>query len=219
MRETCRELEILFVADEVITGFGRTGPLFGCEHEDVVPDIMTMAKGLTSGYCPMGAVMLSDGVYDAIRDGTSGGAPIGHGLTYSAHPVSAAVGLEVLRLYTQGGIIENGQAVGPLFERLLTGLSDHPLVGDVRSRGLLAGVELVVDKEVKTKPPESLNFAQHLAKATYANGLIIRAFPDGTAGFAPPLCCTEEEIALIVERFRRSLDDVLNIKEIRNAVR
>jgi adenosylmethionine-8-amino-7-oxononanoate aminotransferase len=218
MREACRELGILFVADEVITGFGRTGPLFGCEYDDVVPDLMTLAKGLTAGYCPMGGVMLSDGFYEAIRDGTEEGVPVGHGLTYSAHPVSAAVGREVLRLYTEGGLLENGRAVGGRFERRLAQLADHPLVGDVRSRGLLAAVELVTDKATKTKPAAALRVGERMLQTAYRNGLIIRGFADGTAGFAPPLCCTDEEIELIVARFEKTLDDLMDIKEIRDAV-
>lgn len=143
MRQACRDLGILFVADEVITGFGRTGPLFACEHESVEPDIMTLAKGLTAGYSPMGALILSDNIYRAIADGTAGDEIIGHGFTYSGHPVSAAVGLEVLRLYLEGGLLENGKAIGAYFEQRLAELSAHPLVGDVRSKGLLAAVELV----------------------------------------------------------------------------
>ncbi len=106
MREFCRAHDILFVADEVITGFGRTGPLFACSEDEVVPDFMTTAKGLTSGYVPMGAVFMADHVYETIAEG-AGAAAVGHGYTYSAHPVSAAVGLEVLRLY-ENGLLENG---------------------------------------------------------------------------------------------------------------
>lgn len=218
MRETCRELGLLFIADEVITGFGRTGPLFGCEHEAVVPDLMTIAKGLTAGYSPMGAVMLSERFYREIADNAPKGTAIGHGLTYSGHPVSAAVGLEVLRLYTEGGILENGQEVGAYFCERLAGLADHPLVGDVRARGLLAGVELVTSKRNKTKPDPALKLPELLAAKGYENRLIFRAFADGVAGFAPPLCCTRDEIDLIVERFERTLDDTLDIKEIRNAI-
>ena len=109
MRDAARELDILFVVDEVITGFGRTGPMFACEAEGVEPDLMTLAKGLTSGYVPMGATMLSEQVYAGIADGAPAGAPIGHGATYSAHPVGAAVALEVLRLYDEGGVLANGQ--------------------------------------------------------------------------------------------------------------
>jgi len=218
MQDTCRELDILFIVDEVITGFGRTGPLFACEHEGLEPDLMTVAKGLTSGYAPMGAVFLSDRLYRAIADNTPPGVAIGHGLTYSGHPVSAAVGLEVLRLYEEGGILANGQAVGGYFAGRLGSLRDHPLVGDIRTKGLLAGVELVTDKAAKTRPAAGLGLPAALARIGYDNKLIFRAFNDGIVGFAPPLCITREEIDLLVERFGKSLDDLLEIKEIRDAV-
>src|SRR3546814_964385 len=101
MQQTCRDLDILFAVDEVITGFGRTGPLFACEHEGLTPDILTVAKGLTAGYAPMGATFLSDRIYRAIADNTPPGVAVGHGMTYSGQPVSAAIGLEVLRLYEE----------------------------------------------------------------------------------------------------------------------
>jgi putrescine aminotransferase len=216
--ELCRELDILFIADEVITGFGRTGPMFACEHEDVVPDLMTIAKGLTSGYSPMGAVLLSDKFFRSIADHAPAGAAIGHGFTYSGHPVSAAVGLAVLKLYTDGGILANAQAVGPLFEQRLGALADHPLVGEVRSKGLLAGVELVTNKQTKAKPDPALKMHDHLARIGYENGVIFRAFADGIVGFAPPLCCSKDDINLIIDRFTKTLDTVLEISEIRNAV-
>jgi putrescine---pyruvate transaminase len=192
--------------------------LFACEHEGVIPDIMTVAKGLTAGYAPMGAVFLSDPVYRAIADRTPSGEIVGHGFTYSAHPVSAAVGLEVLRLYLEGGLLENGRKIGDYFESRLAELIHHPLVGDVRSRGLLAGVELVTDKMTKQKPSADLRIGPTLAKLGYQNGLIFRAFADGVVGFAPPLCCEVAEIDLLMERFRKTLDDLLNIKEVRDAL-
>lgn len=218
MRKLCRDLGILFVADEVITGFGRTGPLFACEHENVEPDIMTIAKGLTSGYAPMGAVLLSNKIYRAMADNTASGDVIGHGFTYSGHPVSAAVGLEVLRLYLEGGILANGQKVGAYFEKLLADFINHPLVGDVRSKGLLAGVEIVASKKTKKKFDAQLGLSGLMAKTGYDNGLIFRAFADGTIGFAPPLCCTHDDIDLLMERFRKTLDQVLAVKEVRNAL-
>ena len=218
MREACRELDILFVVDEVITGFGRTGPMFACEHEGVEPDLMTIAKGLTAGYSPMGAVLMSDRVYRTIADNAPVGASIGHGFTYSAHPVSAAVGLEVLRLYTDGGIVANGLARGPAFAERLQALSSHPLVGDVRVKGLLAGVELVTNKATKAKPEPALNLADHLARIGYDKGVIFRAFADGTVGFAPPLVATADELDEMVARFAATLDEVMNIAEIRDAV-
>lgn len=218
MRRTCRNLDILFVADEVITGFGRTGPLFACERENVQPDLMTLAKGLTSGYSPMGAVLLSERIYRAMADNTPAGVPIGHGFTYSAHPVSAAVGLEVLRLYLEGGLLANGQRVGAYFEQRLRALADHPLVGDVRACGLLAGVELVMNKATKRKPDSSLKLSDTLTRIGYRHKLMFRAFADGTVGFAPPLCCSNADIDLIIERFTRTLDDTLQVQEIRHAV-
>lgn len=219
MREVTRELGILLLVDEVITGFGRAGPIFACEAEDVAPDLMTVAKGLTSGYSPMGALFVSDSIYQTIRDGRPEGIPVGHGLTYSAHPVSAAVANATLDLYLEGGILANGQAAGRLFAKGLQGLADHPLVGDVRSRGMLAGVELVVDKPAKTKPDGSLRISERLAERGYANRLIFRAFADDIIGLAPPLCCTAEEIGLIIDRLRLTLDDLLEVPEIRAAVR
>lgn len=218
MRETCRELDILFVADEVITGFGRTGPMFGCEYEDVAPDIMTVAKGLTSGYVPMGATILSERVYRAIADANPAGAPIGHGFTYSAHPVSAAVGLEVLKLYTDGGLLENGRRVGQYFMDRLGEFGGHPLVGEVRGRGLLAAVELVVDKEKRTKPDPALGLGAKLFEHGYDNGLIFRAFSDDVIGFAPPLCFSNDDVDRLVDRLRRTLDWALEMKYVRDAM-
>ncbi len=218
MRETCRELGILFVADEVITGFGRTGTMFACEHEGVVPDLMTMAKGLTSGYVPMGAVVMSEPVYQAIADGAGPDAPVGHGFTYSGHPVSAAVGLAVLKLYTEGGLVENGRRMG---ERLMAGLgalAGHPLVGEARGRGMLVALELVSHKGEKRKFDPALKLGERIFACAYENGLIVRAFPDGVIGFAPPLTCTPDEIDLIVERTRKTLDQVLDWADIRKSL-
>jgi len=217
MRETCRDLDILFVADEVITGFGRTGPLFACETEEVVPDMMTVAKGLTSGYVPMGALLMREEIYQTIAE-SAGAAAVGHGFTYSAHPVSAAAGLATLKLYTEGGLLANGQKMGERFNAGLERLRDHPLVGDVRGRGLLAAVELVSDKAAKTKFDPDLKLSERLFEAAYRNGLILRAFTDDVLGFAPPLSCTANEIDLIVERVRSTLDSVLDLKEVRAAI-
>lgn len=217
MRETCRDLDILFVADEVITGFGRTGPLFACEMEEVVPDMMTVAKGLTSGYVPMGALFMREEIYQTIAE-SAGAAAVGHGFTYSAHPVSAAAGLATLKLYTEGGLLANGQTMGDRFNARLERLRDHPLVGDVRGRGLLAAVELVSDKAAKTKFDPDLKLSERLFEAAYRNGLILRAFTDDVLGFAPPLSCTEDEIDLIVERVRSTLDTVLDLKEVRAVI-
>ena len=216
MRDLCAELDILFVADEVITGFGRTGPLFACAEEGVVPDLMTTAKGLTSGYVPMGAVFMSDPVYQTIADHAGAGA-VGQGITYSGHPVSAAVGLAVLDLY-EGGLLDNGVAMGARLQAGLATLADHPLVGDVRGRGMLAALELVTDKEAKTPLPAAADPSHRVFDRAWENGLVIRAFGNGALGYAPPLCCTAEEIDAIVERTRLTLDQTLEDPDVRAAM-
>jgi adenosylmethionine-8-amino-7-oxononanoate aminotransferase len=218
MSIACRELGILFVVDEVITGFGRTGPLFACEAEGVEPDLMTVAKGLTAGYAPMGAVLLSQSVYSAIADGSPDGAPIGHGYTYSAHPVSAVIGLEVLRLYHEGGVLANGIARGPRFQQGLQQLLQHPLVGDARQRGLVGALELVADKKTRRAFDPALRLSDLIGRTAYRNGLIFRAFTDNILGFAPALCYTADEMDLLFERLQRTLDDVLAVSDVRAAL-
>ncbi|MGG7516715.1 aspartate aminotransferase family protein [Allorhizobium undicola] len=218
MRDLCKHYGILFVADEVITGFGRTGPLFASTQDNIVPDFMTTAKGLTSGYVPMGAVFMADHVYQVIADG-AGASAVGHGYTYSAHPVSAAVGLEVLRLYEEGGLLENGVRAGARLMAGLEGLRDHPLVGDVRGRGMLAAIELVTDKTAKTPLPAEAAPARRVFDRAWENGLVIRAFANGVLGYAPPLCCTDNEIDLIVERTARTLDQTLEDPDVRRAMK
>ncbi|WP_413657927.1 aspartate aminotransferase family protein [Paraburkholderia phenoliruptrix] len=219
MRDACRRLDILFVADEVITAFGRTGPMFACEHEDVEPDLMTIAKGLTAGYAPMGAVLMSDAIYQGIADGSKPGEPVGHGQTYSAHPVSAAIGLEVLRLYTEGGLLANGQEQAPRFAAGLDSLLDHPLVGDSRHLGLLGAVELVSSKATRARFDPSLQLADRIFEAAGRNKIIFRAFGDNILGFAPALCFSAKEVDIMVERVRKTLDDVLEIADVRRALK
>jgi adenosylmethionine-8-amino-7-oxononanoate aminotransferase len=219
MREACRKLGILFVADEVITGFGRTGPLFACEGEGVEPDLMTVAKGLTAGYAPMGAVLMSDAIYQGIADGGDVSAAIGHGYTYSAHPVSAAIGLEVIRLYHEGGLLANAQAQAPRFAQGLDALLAHPLVGDSRHRGLLGALELVADKESKRGFDAALKLPDRIAAAAYGNGLVFRAFGDNILGFAPALCYTEANFDMMFERLTKTLDDVLAQSDVRDALK
>ncbi len=161
--------------------------MFACEAEGVEPDLMTLAKGLTSGYVPMGATMLSESIYAGIADGAPAGVPIGHGATYSAHPVGAAVALEVLRLYNEGGVLANAQRVAPSFAAGLDALLQHPLVGDARHRGLLGALELVSDKATKRGFDPALGLPDRIFAAAYRNGLVFRCFGDNILGFAPAL--------------------------------
>jgi putrescine---pyruvate transaminase len=216
LRDLCSRHGILFIADEVITGFGRTGPLFACSEDDIAPDFMTTAKGLTSGYAPMGAVFMSDKVYDVIADG-AGNAAVGHGQTYSGHPVSAAVGLAVLKLY-EDGLLDNGVRSGRRLMAGLESLRDHPLVGDVRGRGMRAAIEFVVDKEKKIPLPAAADPSRRIFDRAWENGLVVRAFAQGVIGYAPPLCCTESEIDAMIERTRKTLDQTLDDPDVRRAL-
>ncbi|NRF67505.1 aspartate aminotransferase family protein [Aquincola sp. S2] len=218
MADAARELDILFVVDEVITGFGRTGPMFACDAEGVEPDLMTLAKGLTAGYVPLGATMLSEKVYAGIADGAPAGTAIGHGATYSAHPVGAAVALEVLRLYEEGGILAHGEQVAPRFAQGLEALRAHPLVGDARHRGLLGALELVSDKASKRGFDASLGLADRIFNIGYRNGLVFRSFGDHILGFAPALTITEPELDQVFLRLRKTLDEVLEARDVRAAL-
>lgn len=206
VRQLCDEYEMLMIADEVITGFGRTGPMFACQSESVSPDMMTVAKGLTSGYIPMGATLLQEHIYQTIAQHAPSTSPIGHGQTYSGHPVAAAVAHAVLDLY-EGGILANGQAVGRYFEERLQSLSSHPWVGEVRVRGMLGAIELVANKTTKEKPPASLALGQKILARAMQNGLIFRAFADDILGFAPALNYTRDDVDLLILRLQRSIDE------------
>jgi adenosylmethionine-8-amino-7-oxononanoate aminotransferase len=219
MGDVCRELDILFVVDEVITGFGRTGPMFACDAEGATPDLMTVAKGLTSGYAPMGALLMSDAVYSGIADGAPAGVPIGHGATYSAHPVSAAIALEVLRIYEEGGLLAHARGVAPHFAAGLDALAAHPLVGESRHRGLLGALELVSDKATRRGFDPALGLADRVFDTGYRNGLVFRSFGDHILGFAPALCYTEDEFAQLFARLTKTLDDVLDAPDVRRAMK
>ena len=218
MADACRALGILFAVDEVITGFGRTGPLFACEAEGVEPDLMTVAKGLTAGYAPMGALLMSEAIYRAIAEAAGTELAVGHGQTYSAHPVSAAIGLEVLRLYHEGGLLANGVAQAPHFAQGLQDLLAHPLVGDARSRGLLGALELVADKGSKRGFDPGLRLSDRISEAAYRNRLVFRAFGDNILGFAPALCYTAGEFELLFARLKTTLDEVLEQPDVRKAL-
>jgi len=210
--------KILMIVDEVITGFGRTGPIFACSAENVEPDLMTLAKGLTSGYVPMGATMLSEKVCAGIADAAPASMTIGHGATYSSHPVGAAVALEVLRLYEEGGVLASGQRVATHFAAGLDALKEHPLVGDVRHRGLLGALERVTDKTHKRGFDSALGLSDRLFSTAYGNGLMLRSFADPILGFAPALTFSEAGFEQMFARLKKTLDDVLAAPDVRAAL-
>lgn len=198
MRAACDKLGILLIVDEVITGFGRTGPMFACEHEGVSPDLMTLAKGLTSGYAPMGATLISEQVYAAIAEAGSDGTPFGHGQTYAGHPVSAAIANATLDLY-ENGLLKNGTDVGGYFQSRLRPLENLDIVGQVRGQGMLAGLELVADKQTRAKPDANLKPGQKILAHAFAEGLVFRAFADDILGFAPSLNYTKADVDTLIE--------------------
>ncbi|MEP6145968.1 MAG: aspartate aminotransferase family protein [Nisaea sp.] len=192
--------DILLIADEVVTGFGRLGSMMGSDHYGIEADIITIAKGLTSAYAPLSGSIISDKVWKVLEQGTDELGPIGHGWTYSAHPIGAAAGVANLDLIDRLGLVDNAREMGAYFNKALAdALGSHAHVGDVRGEGLLAAVEVVEDKEKRTFFDPSRKIGPAMASALLEQGVIARAMPQGDIlGFAPPLCLTREEADIIV---------------------
>ena len=206
IKEILAKYDILFVADEVICGFGRTGEWFGSDFYDLKPDMMTIAKGLTSGYIPMGGLIVRDEVVAVLNEGGD----FNHGFTYSGHPVAAAVALENIRILRDEKIIENAHnETAPYLQKRLRELNDHPLVGEVRGVGLLGAIELVQDKATR-KRYEGRGAGMICRQFCFDSGLIMRAVGD-TMIIAPPLVISKDEIDELVTKARQCLDLTLAI--------
>lgn len=208
VQKVLKKHDVLFVADEVICGFGRTGSMWGSETYGIRPDLVTCAKQLSSAYLPIGAVLMSEDIYGALRSHSAKLGVFGIGLTYGGHPVSAAVALETLRIYEEDDILGHVQAISPHFQKRLQALEDHPLVGDARGAGLIGGLELVKDKVTKENfdpaekvGPMAVEEAQHL-------GLLNRATPFDTFALCPPLIVTEADIDDIFDKTEAALNAV-----------
>ncbi len=196
--------DVLLIADEVICGFGRTGEAFGSVTFGIKPDIMVMAKALSSSYLPISAVMISDKLYQAIADNSAKIGTFGHGYTYAGNPVSAAVALETLKIYEERKLFDHARRVG---ERLQSGLrkfADRPYVGEVRGVGLIGAVELVADKASKTLFDPAGKVGAYLVGRAQAHGVILRNLVDSVA-FSPPLIITEEQVDDMLARFEQAL--------------
>ena len=203
IQDICRRHDILFIADEVITGFGRTGYWFASQRMNLAPDMMTMAKGLTSGYVPMSAVMVGDRVAERL---ISDGGEFYHGFTYSGHPVAAAVALANLDIIEGEGLIERVRDdTGPYLGEALAPLTDHPLVGEVRTYGMLAAIELVKSKEGPELFADVGTVGMMCRDHAVANGLMMRAVRDGMI-LSPPLTFTRDDIDATVAIARTALD-------------
>jgi len=202
IREILAKYDILFVADEVICGFGRTGEWFGSDYYGNQPDLMTIAKGLTSGYVPMGGLVVSDKIYQQIKQVGD----FNHGFTYSGHPVAAAVGLENIRILREEKVVERVKTdIAPYFQQRLRELANHPLVGEVRGVGLLGAIELVKDKASRARYPEEQAVGMICRGHCFTNGLIMRAVGD-TMIIAPPLVISKSEIDELVAKAAQCLD-------------
>jgi L-2,4-diaminobutyrate transaminase len=202
--------DILLVADEVVTGFGRLGSMFGSDHYGIEPDLITIAKGLTSAYAPLSGSIVDDKMWSVLEKGTDENGPIGHGWTYSAHPIGAAAGIANLKLIDQLQLINNAGNVGQyLNEQMTTALASHPNVGDVRGEGMLCAVEFVADKEKRQFFEPSKKIGPQIAAALLEKGVIGRAMPQGDIlGFAPPFCLTTDEADEIVSKTKAVVENM-----------
>jgi 4-aminobutyrate--pyruvate transaminase len=201
--------DILLIADEVITGFGRLGQPFGTQVYGLQPDFITVAKMLTSAYVPMSALYISDRVYQAIADASAEVGVFGHGYTYAGHPVACAVALEALSIYESDRIVEHVQRVAPRLQRGLRRYAGHPIVGDVRGLGLIGAVELAKDPAARKPFDAKRGVGAYLVRRAQEHGLILRVMAGDIIAFSPPLVITEAEIDAMLERFDRALADTV----------
>ena len=203
-----RRHDILFIADEVICGFGRTGNWWGSDTCAIRPDMMTCAKQLSAAYLPIGAVLLSDALYEAIEEYASRLGTFGTGNTYGGHPVAAAVALETLRIYEEEDIVGRVRSLAGHFAERVQALGNHPLVGNARGVGLIGAVELVADKSTKESFPAATKIALQVANAAREHGVIVRPTPGDSVAFCPPLIIGESEIDELFDAVGEALNDV-----------
>jgi 4-aminobutyrate--pyruvate transaminase len=205
IQEILKKYDILFLDDEIVCGFGRTGNWFGKETVGAAPDMMALAKGLSSSYFPISAVVVAPAIYEALREFNKAGGNFGHGFTNSGHPVGVAVALETIKIYEEMDIVEHVRKMGARlrghFERIA---ADSPIVGEVRGAGLMLGIELVADKATKAAFDPHLQVGMQFDRFAYENGLIARCMGD-VLGFSPPLIVNEAEVDEIAERCAGSL--------------
>lgn len=202
--------DILLIADEVITGFGRLGAMFGCDRYGIKPDLITIAKGLTSAYAPLSGVIVSEKIWRILEKGSDEFGAIGHGWTYSSHPLCAAAGVANLELVDEMALIDNARDVGTYFRKALgDALGHHRHVGEVRGEGLMAAVEFVKDRDDRAFFDPTEKVGARVAAALLDNGVIGRAMPQGDIlGFAPPLCLTRQEADVVVQAAVKAVREI-----------
>ncbi len=210
IQKVLEKYDILLIADEVVCGFGRIGTYFGSEYYGMKPDLMTVAKGLTSGYLPLSGAIVGEKVWKVLEEGSEKFGPFAHGYTYSAHPLGAAAALANLAIVESEDLAGNARTTGAyLQERMQAVFADHPIVGEVRGVGLLAALEFVADKTGKQRFDASAKVGPRVAAACLERGLIARALPHGDIlGFAPPLVIGREDVDAVVDLTRQAVDAV-----------
>jgi 4-aminobutyrate--pyruvate transaminase len=206
MQAVVRKYDMLFIADEVICGFGRTGNMWGSQTYDLQPDMISCAKALSAGMQPISALLVNERIFQAMLDESRKLGNFAHGFTYAGHPVTTAVAMETLRIYEDMDMLGHVRRVGPYMQAKLAALEDHPLVGEVRGVGLLTGIELVADKATRAPFDATRQVGATVDKYARSHGLITRFVGDRIA-FSPPLIITEAEIDEAVVRISRAMDD------------
>jgi putrescine aminotransferase len=199
VRAVCDRNEVLLIVDEVITGFGRTGSWFASGAQGVTPDLLTFAKGVSSGYVPLGGVIVSDQLWDELRDPGAEPGYLMHGFTHSGHPVACAVGLANLAAIEAEGMIDRVNRSAATLATLIEPLRDLPEVGEVRQAGLMVGVELVADRETRERFPTALGRGRLVADEARARGLLTRGLLDDIVCLAPPFTIADEQLAQAIE--------------------
>jgi 4-aminobutyrate---pyruvate transaminase len=199
-----KKYDVLLIADEVVCGYGRTGEMFGSDTYGLRPDLLTTAKGLSSGYAPISAVMVNEKVYAAVAANSGEIGTFGHGFTYSGHPVSCAIALETLKIYEEDDVVGHVKALSPKFMAALKGFQGRKYVGEVRGVGLVAAVELYADPAERTPFDPSIKAGARFAEIGLTQGLIVRALGDAVV-LCPPLIITPEELDELFARFERTM--------------
>lgn len=205
IQSVLNKYDILIVADEVICGFGRTGNMWGSQTYGIRPDMITMAKALSSAYAPISALIVSEDVFSGLVAGSSRNGPLGHGYTYSGHPLGAAVAMETINIYEERDIVSEVKAKSPIFQGGLRKFLSHPLVGEARGIGLVGAIEVVKNKNTKEPFDPKSGVGAHLVAQAQHEGVILRAMGD-TVAFSPPLIISENEIAEMFASFGHALE-------------
>lgn len=206
LREICARHRLLLILDEVITGFGRLGDWFAAEHEGVSPDLITFAKGVSSGYVPLGGVIVSDELWDELREPGEEPGVLMHGFTHSGHPVACAVGLANIAAIEGDGLLAQVREMSAVLARMLAPLRDHPEVGEVRQAGLMVGVELVADRATRERWPAVAMRGRRAAAEARERGLLTRSLLDDILCLAPPFTISEEMMGRAVEILAESIE-------------